>query len=28
MEGDLDGVIEALIAYTQAELLKNSQSLL
>jgi len=28
MEGDLEGVIEALIAHTQAELLKNSQSIL
>jgi peptide chain release factor 1 len=28
MEGQLDGVIEALIAHTQAELLKNSSSIL
>jgi len=28
MQGDLDGVIEALIAYTQAEQLKNSTSIL
>ncbi len=28
MQGDLDGVVEALIAYTQAELLKNSSSVL
>jgi peptide chain release factor 1 len=28
MEGDLEAVIEALIAYTQAELLKNSSSIL
>jgi peptide chain release factor 1 len=28
MEGELEGVIEALIAYTQAELLKNSSSIL
>lgn len=28
MEGDLDGVIDALIAHTQAELLKNSSSVL